>query len=262
MTFNFKGKNAIVCGSTQGIGRAIAVKFAEMGANLVLVSRNEQVLQRTVTELSRQPGQYHQFAAVDFSEPDAVREKITGLLENIPIIHILVNNTGGPPPGRAIDAEPESYLKAFKQQVITSQILAQAVVPGMKRAGFGRIINVISTGLRQPVKNLGVSNTIRGAVGSWSKTLSRELGQYGITVNNLLPGYTFTSRLQHLIENRAKEQGKTIEQMTQNMISEIPAGRLGKPEDLAYAACFLASEEASFINGVSLPVDGGFLSCV
>ena len=262
MELRLDNKNALVCGSSQGIGKAIALQFAGMGANVILAGRNIELLKNTINELQRNEKQYHYYITADFTEPDSVVSEVENLLRQLGVIHILVNNTGGPAPGELNKADVSDLKSAFSQHVVVSQLLAQLLIPGMKAAKYGRIINVISIGAKQPIKNLGVSNTIRGAMASWGKTLARELGPFGITVNNLLPGHTFTSRLKSLIESRAKENNMTIEEMTASMISEIPVGRLGKPEDLGYAAGFLASEQASFINGINLPVDGGFLQCL
>ncbi len=177
-------------------------------------------------------------------------------------VHILVNNTGGPPPGTVIEARPEEFTTAFAQHLICNQILVQAVVPGMQAAGYGRIINIISTSVKQPIAGLGVSNTIRGAVASWAKTLASELAPFGITVNNVLPGMTRTQRLDSLIASKAEKTGKTIEQITQEMIREIPAGRIGMPHEFAAAVAFLASPAASYITGINLPVDGGRTLCL
>ncbi|TAL70407.1 MAG: SDR family oxidoreductase [Bacteroidetes bacterium] len=259
MDLRLDGKNAIVCGSSQGLGKAIAQRFAEMGANVTLLARNEVTLKSTVTEINLAGEQEHNFISVDFSKPEIAIQKIKSEISGNKIYHILVNNAGGPQPGEINTAGAEHLLQAFNQHVIMSQLLVQLLIPGMKKAGFGRIINVISIGLKQPIENLGVSNTIRGAMGSWSKTLSRELAPFGITVNNLLPGHTHTTRLEALIRNSANLASISVEEMEKRMIAEIPAGRFGKPEDLANAAGFLASGESSFITGINLPVDGGFL---
>ena len=262
MNFSLKGKNALVCGGSQGIGNAIAVQFAEMGANVTIVSRNEASLKLALTRLNKEYGQNHTYFSIDFSNPDVVFKAINDFISSGTTINILVNNTGGPALGRIIDATCENLMLAFKQHVLASQILTRAVVPGMHKSGFGRILNVISVGARQPIENLGISNTIRGAMMSWSKTLSRELAPNGITVNNLLPGYTSTNRLKELFEQRGKISGKTVEQMTQDIIKDIPFNRLASPGEIGFAAGFLASEEAAYITGVSLPIDGGFLKCI
>lgn len=262
MLITLSGKNAIVCGSTQGIGKAIAMQFAQAGANVILIARNEDSLLRTKSELSRTNGQEHHYIAADFLEPNILREKVNHFLVNSSPIQILVNNSGGPKAGNILDADTDEFLNTFKQHIICNQILVQAVVQGMKKERYGRIINIISTSVRQPIRGLGVSNTIRASVASWSKTLSSELAPFGITVNNILPGSTKTKRLYSLFEMKAKSSGKSLEEIKNEWMREIPAGRFGEPAELAYAALFLASPYASYITGVSLPVDGGKITAL
>jgi 3-oxoacyl-[acyl-carrier protein] reductase len=248
------GKNALVCGSTQGIGRACAVEFARLGARVVLLARNQDALEAVRETL---PGSGHRIAVADFHEPEQVRQAVAGALEAVEVIHILLNNTGGPAGGPILDATPEEFLRAFRSHLINNHLIVQRVVPGMKAARYGRILNVISTSVKQPIPGLGVSNTIRGAVASWAKTLAMELGSFGITVNNLLPGFTRTQRLASLLRDRAMKSGVSEEAMREAWEAEIPARRVGEPEELAAVAAFLVSPAASYVNGVSLPVDGG-----
>jgi len=257
MNLNLTGKTALVCGSTQGIGRAAAVELALLGANVTLVARNEDKLREVVEMLDVSLGQLHRYVVADFSNHQNVKEAIESYLRLVPDVHILVNNTGGPTGGPIIDADIDQFLKTFEMHVVNNQFLAQSVVASMKSAGFGRIVNVISTSVKQPIIGLGVSNTIRGAVASWSKTLSLELGQYGITVNNVLPGFTKTSRLDSLMETRSKSQGKSIEETEELMKATIPIRRFSEPEEVAAAIAFLCSPAAGSISGVSLAVDGG-----
>lgn len=259
MEVSLKNKNAIVCGSTQGIGKAIALQFAASGANVTLIARNEQKLREVLRRLTASKEQKHNFMVADFSEPEILRKKIHNFVSENPPVHILVNNTGGPDTGLAINARTDEYEIAFRKHLICNQILVQAVVEGMKKEKYGRIINIISTSVRQPIYNLGVSNTIRAAVASWAKTLSFELAKFGITVNNILPGSTKTERLYSIFEANAKTTGKPVEKIEDEWLSVIPAGRFGEPEELAYAAAFLASPLAGYINGINLPVDGGRL---
>ncbi len=254
MNLNLTHKNALVCGSTQGIGKASAIQLAALGANVTLVARNEEKLKDTVNELTTDQGQSHTYIIADFQDPERLQQKISNTKA---IYHILINNTGGPAGGPIFNATLDEFEKAFTQHLKCNHILAQSVVPGMKGAGYGRIINIISTSVKQPLNGLGVSNTIRGAVGNWSKTLANELGQYGITVNNVLPGATATERLNEIINHKAKKTGKSIEEISAAMKNEIPAQRFAKPEEIANAVAFLASEAASYINGINVPVDGG-----
>ena len=232
MNLDLKGKNAVVCGSTQGIGKAAAVELALLGAAVTLVSRNEEKLKTTLASLPASAGQRHGYLVIDFDNVSDLKQKVAAFATQH-TVHILVNNTGGPPAGPAIDAEPEDFIKAFSSHLICNQLLAQALVPGMKKDGYGRIINVISTSVKIPIKGLGVSNTIRGAVANWSKTLSVELAPFGITVNNVLPGASMTARLEAIIENKSQKSGKSFDVVKQEMISEIPAGRISEPEEVA-----------------------------
>lgn len=254
---DLKDKNALVCGSTQGIGKAIAVELANQGANVTLFARNEERLNAAMRELDISRGQKHGYLVADFMDPDAVERTIKTFMTRGQTIHILVNNTGGPPQGLAVESNAEQFLQGFKAHLVNNQNLVKHVVPGMKNSGYGRIINVISISVKTPIAGLGVSNTIRGAVASWAKTLANELGAHGITVNNLLPGYTKTGRLDDLFRKKAEEAGVTHEAFEKQAAEKIPAKRLGKPQEMGYAAAFLASPSAGYINGINLPVDGG-----
>ena len=257
MDLNLQQKQAIVCGSTQGIGKAIALELAQLGAAVTLVARNEDKLKYTLTELNRAAGQQHDYICADFSEPDDLATKIQAYAATKPAVHILINNTGGPAGGPIIDADLAEFKQAFANHLICNQILVQAVVPLMQQAQYGRIINIISTSVKQPLPGLGVSNTIRGAVANWAKTLSLELAPFGITVNNVLPGATVTGRHTSLIQARAQKTGQSTNQIEADMLAGIPAKRFGTPAEVAAAAAFLASPAAAYINGINIPVDGG-----
>lgn len=262
MNLDLKGRNAIVCGSTQGIGNAAAKELALLGANVTLVARNEEKLKACVSELDNSLGQTHGYVSADFSNPMDLKAKIEGHLAELNEAHILVNNTGGPPGGAAIDADVDEFESAFTNHLKCNHVLVQAIAPYMKKACFGRVINIISTSVKQPLNGLGVSNTIRGAVANWSKTLANELGEFGITVNNVLPGATATGRLSSIIENNAAKKGKTVEEIESTMRSAVPAKRFAQPEEVANAIAFLASPAAGYINGINVPVDGGRTSCL
>ena len=262
MNLNLKNKTALVCGSTQGLGLASATEIALLGANVILMARDEEKLKNTLSKLDTSLGQQHNYIVADFSSHENVSAAINNYLNNGNQIHILVNNTGGPAGGKAIDANIEEYLQAFNNHLICNHILVQAIVPGMKAAGFGRIINVISTSVKQPLAGLGVSNTIRAAVANWSKTLSSELGQFGITVNNVLPGFTQTTRADYVIKKKAADSGKSEEEVMKSLVAEIPVGRIGQPEEFGAAVAFLCSPAAAYINGINLPVDGGRTGCL
>lgn len=253
MDLGLKNKNAIVCGSTQGIGEATAQELARQGANITLVARNKDVLSNVLESLDKSLGQSHRFVCIDFSA-DNFLEKIQALDQSY---DILINNTGGPAGGPIIDAKPQAFLDAFKMHLINNQLLVSHVVNSMKVKNFGRIINVISTSVKAPIQGLGVSNTIRAAVANWAKTLSLELGPFGITVNNVLPGFTNTNRLTSIIQRKANEQSKSIDDVSKAMQSSVPARRFGESHEVANAVAFLSSVGASYINGINLPVDGG-----
>ena len=258
MDLNLNGKSALVCGSSQGIGLASAQEIALLGANVTLLARNEQSLNQSLSTLDTSHNQEHSVLIADFTDNQAVRE----LVDEHNQFHILVNNTGGPPGGQAIDASEEEFLQAFTNHLINNHILAKAVTPFMRSVGYGRIINIISTSVKAPIPGLGVSNTIRGAVNSWSKTLANELGQYGITVNNVLPGATSTVRLSAIIENKAAKMAKSVAEVENAMMAEIPAKRFADASEVASAVAFLASPAASYINGISIAVDGGRTGCL
>lgn len=256
MNLSLEGKYAIICGSTQGIGLAIAEELALMGANCTLVARNEDALKAAVQTLDISLRQEHGYLVADFFKPDELKKIIETHVSTNPV-HVLVNNSGGPPGGPIIDATEEAFLQAFNQHLICNHIMTKACIPSMKKEGFGRIINIISTSVKIPLKNLGVSNTIRGAVASWAKTMSNELGAFNITVNNVLPGFTSTQRLTTLIENIAKRGNVLVEVVEKNMKEEVPMKRFADAIEIASVAAFLASPAASYVNGVSIPVDGG-----
>ncbi len=261
MNLDLTNRTALVCGSTQGLGYASATELALLGCSVVLMARNEDKLKEALQSLDIAKGQQHQYLVADFTDINAVKTAITGFLQDN-TIHILVNNTGGPTGGSALTAKPEEFLSAFNNHLINNHNLAQAVVPGMKQAGFGRIINIISTSVKSPIPGLGVSNTIRAAVANWAKTLATELGPFGITVNNVLPGFTKTVRADYVIASKAKATNATAEAVMKALLAEIPAGRMGQPEEFGAAVAFLCSPAAAYINGINLPVDGGRLNCL
>jgi len=261
MNISLEGKRAVVCGSTQGIGKATATELAQLGASITLVARNEEKLKSVLTELDSSKGQKHNYISVDFTQPEDLRIKLTAFAKENNA-NILVNNTGGPAGGPANAAHTDEYIQAFTNHLICNQIMVQSLMEGMKAEGYGRIINIISTSVKQPLNGLGVSNTIRGAVASWSKTLANELGGFNITVNNVLPGATNTVRLKSIIENKAKKTGQTEADVLETMKNQVPMKRIAEAEEVANAIAFLASPAASYINGINIPVDGGRTACL
>ncbi|MGZ0014974.1 SDR family oxidoreductase [Yeosuana sp. AK3] len=255
MNLNLNNKYALVCGSTQGIGKATAIALANEGAKVTLVARNRDKLKAVIAEMPN--SEHHSFIVADFSNPRDLQEQVITFIEKYHGFHVLINNTGGPRSGDILNASLEEFDNAFTQHLKCNHVLAQAVIPFMKTEGFGRIVNIISTSVKEPIPGLGVSNTIRGAVGNWSKTLSIEVGSFGITVNNVLPGFTETERLNEIIKVKANGAGTSVEAMTEIMKNYSPAKRFAKPEETAHVITFLASEAASYVNGINIPVDGG-----
>lgn len=255
MDINLEGKTALVCGSTQGIGKAAAMELASLGAAVILVARNREKLSEVLQELPVVKQAAHSFLEADFSDIAALKKALHSLEGKT--IHILVNNTGGPPSGPITNAKEEEFIQAFNNHLLCNHLLAQTVIQSMKKAGYGRIINVISTSVKIPLKNLGVSNTIRAAVANWSKTMANELAPFNITVNNVLPGATHTQRLQSIMETKSANTKVAFDEVQEEMIAEIPMKRFGKAEEIANAIAFLASPAASYITGINVPVDGG-----
>ncbi|MEO8459687.1 MAG: SDR family oxidoreductase [Dokdonella sp.] len=257
MNLDLAGRHALVCGGSQGIGRASALELAALGADVTVLARSPASLQSVVAELPRvHSAQRHGFIAVDMSDHVTLRTKVEATASAHPI-EILLNNSGGPPGGPAHTATSEAFLAAFQQHLIAAQVLLQAVLPGMRTSAWGRIVNIISTSVKEPIRNLGVSNTVRGAVASWAKTLASELGGLGITVNNVLPGYTKTQRLEQILADRSKATGKSTDEVAGAMLASVPAARFAEAHEIASVVAFLCSPAAAYINGINVPVDGG-----
>ena len=262
LSTSLNGLNALVCGSTSGIGEAVAIEFSKSGANVTLFARNEEKLKLTLSRLNNANDQNHHHIVGDFDDSENIRTTITNHIQSGNQFQILINNSGGPHGGLIVKADTDEFINGFNRHLICNHILFQALYEGMKIFGYGRVINIISTSVKQPIPGLGVSNTIRGAVASWAKTLSFEVADDGITVNNILPGFTKTERLSALIESKSVSEDKSIDEVTLDMKSTVPSNRFGTPEEIAKAVAFLASPAADYINGVSLAVDGGRLSSI
>ncbi|MEP7197006.1 MAG: SDR family oxidoreductase [Saprospiraceae bacterium] len=256
MEIDLVGKKALVCGASRGIGKAVAIALAESGATVTLLARNAELLESTVKALPQKFSQKHNFFTVDMSNLQNVQNFVDNELK-LNNIHILINNAGGPAAGKLYEATTTSLESAFQQHLLCNHLLMQSLIRGMKEESYGRIINIISTSVKQPLENLGVSNSIRAAVASWAKTLANELAIWNITVNNVLPGATETDRLREIITRESQLKQKTEEEVRNNMLSQIPLKRFGQASELANAVAFLASPLASYINGINLPVDGG-----
>lgn len=257
MNLDLTGKHALVCGGSQGIGRAAAIELAALGADVTLLARSREALDAALAILPKTHAtQQHATIATDMREHAELRAKVEATANAHPI-QILVNNSGGPPGGPANAATPDEFRNAFEQHLVAAQVILQAVLPGMKASAYGRIVNVISISVKEPIRDLGVSNTVRWAVASWAKTLASELASHGITVNNVLPGYTQTQRLEQILADRSKATGKSSAEIKQAILATVPAGRFAKPAEIANVIAFLATPAAAFVNGVNIPVDGG-----
>jgi 3-oxoacyl-[acyl-carrier protein] reductase len=256
MNLDLHQYNALVMGGSKGIGFATAVELALLGANITLAARGEAQLQLALVQLPKTATQSHDYICLDANDLEDITLKINDLVSK-KAIHILINNSGGPAGGPAYSADTSAFLAAFQQHLIANHKVTQLCLEGMKAAKYGRIINIISTSVKQPLDGLGVSNTIRGAVASWAKTLANELAIHGITVNNVLPGATGTERLSQIIGNNAQKKGISIEAASAEMVHEIPMHRFALPQEIAAAAAFLASPAAAYITGINVPVDGG-----
>lgn len=260
MNLDLTGRRALVGGSTQGIGKAVAQELAQMGAHVALIARNADELESVRSGLTTLKNQKHHSLVADYNNPEQVKDVVANYIGKGNEIHILVNNTGGPAGGPILLDEPEKFLTTFNQHLICNHILAQLVIDGMIAGGYGRIINIISTSVKAALPGLGVSNTIRAAVANWAKTLANEVGKYGVTVNNVLPGATATQRLESIIKNKAVKNALLEIDVKNEMLKEIPLGRFAYSEEIANAVAFLASPSAAYITGINLPVDGGRLS--
>jgi 3-oxoacyl-[acyl-carrier protein] reductase len=256
MNLSLEGKNAVICGSSQGIGLAIAQELTLLGASCILLARNKEKLEQAVASLSTSAKQSRTHYVIDVSDQVALQEILSDIVAK-QRVHILINNSGGPAAGPIVNATPKQFLQAFNQHLVTNHLLTTTLVEGMKAEGYGRIINIISTSVKVPLPNLGVSNTIRGSVASWAKTMSNELAQFGITVNNILPGMTRTQRLDSIVNNAAQKSGKTVAEVEKEMEKEIPAKRFGEASEIAAVAAFLATPAAAYVYGDSIRVDGG-----
>jgi 3-oxoacyl-[acyl-carrier protein] reductase len=256
------GRRALVCGASEGIGRAVAFALASLGASVLALARSSERLASLSAELPRpSAGQRHDWVAADLDQPEKLSDRLGAAIAHDPPL-IVVHNAGGPPPGPAHLAASEDYERAFRRHLLAGQTLLSLVLPAMREAGFGRWINIISTSVREPIPDLGVSNTVRAAVAAWAKTLSLELAPFGITVNSVLPGYTQTGRLERLIADRAAKTGQNAEAVAATLRAGIPMGRFARPEEIAAVAAFLASPAAGYLTGQAIAVDGGRTRCL
>jgi 3-oxoacyl-[acyl-carrier protein] reductase len=261
MEKDLEGYHALVCGASAGIGRATALALAERGATLTILARRNEQLQALRPILHKAGARETHALAADLDDRESLKRIVSAHLAQVGPIQILLNNTGGPPGGPLIEAKESDFLAAYGRHLLASHLLVQLLVPGMTEAGYGRIVNILSWSVREPIAGLGVSNTIRATMASWAKTLSKELPP-GITVNSILPGSIDTERLGHVLETLGKTSGKGAAAIKQSWIDSAPEHRLGRAEEIGKVVAFLCSPQASFVRGVVLPVDGGKLNSI
>jgi 3-oxoacyl-[acyl-carrier protein] reductase len=259
MDLGIEGRVAVVAGSSQGLGRAIADALAAEGVRLVVNSRSADKLARVRDEIVDATGAEVIAVPCDLTDPDGADQLVSGAEEAFGQVDILVTNTGGPPAGMFEDHSAETWRRAIAQNFESVVNLVRAALPGMKERQWGRIVNVTSISVKQPVAGLILSNSLRAGVTGFAKTISNEVAPYNVTVNNVLPGYTRTERLVHLAEANSEREGQTIEEVYEGWATEIPMGRLGEPPELGAVTAFLCSEQASYVTGQSIAVDGGWI---
>ena len=257
MQTSLAGHRALVCGASQGIGRACAEALAAEGAAVTMLARSVERLESVRAGL---PDGDHHCLQADLSNWEDAGARVAAHIADTGPVTILVHNSGGPKAGPAHAAAPEDFLAGLTPHVLGGQSLVQAVLPGMRSSGYGRIINIVSTSVVTPIKGLGVSNVVRGAINNWMRTLAYELGPDGITVNNILPGYVGTDRLSSLMAGRAERDGTSPAEVEAAWQSSIPLGRFAEPSEIGTVCAFLASPAAAYVSGVNLPVDGARLA--
>ena len=258
MIVSLKKRRAVIGGSSRGIGKAIAKQLAESGAQVTLMARSEKLLQEIIADLPTHEGQQHGYLVVDFNDFEGYKRVLTRFFSNNHI-DILVNNTQGPEAGGALEKSVEDYQKAFDQLFKSVVYTTQLALKEMQRSNWGRIINVASISVKEPLNYLALSNTIRAAVVTWAKSLAIDIARDGITVNNILTGYFDTERLASLNAKKAEKMGVEEDEVRTEMEKKVPANRIGKPEEYGFLVAFLASDKAAYINGINLPIDGGLL---
>ncbi len=256
-----KGKHAFVCGASKGIGEATAKMLAKAGANVTVCARNGDALTSLCEELGRLGSGRHQALMLDLEETDSLASAFDSAVETLGPVHILINNAGGPPGGPLLNNEVADFDAPFRRHLHAAHTLVKAAAPAMEAEGYGRIVQIISTSVKEPIPNIGLSNTLRGAMASWAKSMSNELAPC-ITINNVLPGFTDTERLGNLSNSIQERTGKSAEAVREGWLSQVPIGRLINPLETASAITYLCLPASGGIRGVSLAVDGGRLRSI
>ncbi len=261
MNISLKHKKALIGGSSSGIGKAIAEQLAESGATVTLMARNGDKLKSILSKLPTADGQKHQYLLVDFNDFEGYKNVISTYFENN-TVDILINNTQGPSGGGALEKGVNDYQDAFDLLFKTVVFTSELALKQMRKNEWGRIINVASISVKEPLSYLVLSNSIRAAVTTWAKTLASDVGKYGITVNNVLTGYFDTDRITQLNTKKAEKMGVAPEEVLKEMEARVPVGRIGDPKEYGHLVAFLASEKAAYITGTNIPIDGGLLKSV
>lgn len=258
MKISLKNRKALIGGSTSGIGKAIALQLAASGASVTLMARNEEKLKTQISELPTNENQHHQYLVVDFNDFPAYQKIISDFFKNTSV-DILVNNTQGPTAGGAMEKSIADYQQAFDLLFKTVAYTTELALQQMIKNKWGRIINVASVSVKEPLAYLALSNTIRAAVTTWAKTLATDVAQHQITVNNILTGYFDTERIHSLNETKAQQMGISINEVKSALENQVPMKRIGDPKEYGYLATFLASDQAAYLTGTNIPLDGGLL---
>lgn len=261
MNISLKGKKALVGGSSDGIGKAIAMQLAASGASVTLVSRSENKLKKISTDLDTSFGQKHQYVVVDYTNFENYQSKISAYFDTH-TVDILVNNTQGPSAGNSLEKHTEDYQQAFNLLFKTTIYTTELALKNMIQNKWGRIINVASVSVKEPLSYLALSNSIRAAVVTWAKSLASDVGEYQITVNSILTGYFDTNRIAQLNATKAKQLGVSEAKVRQEMEDKVALKRIGKPEEYGFLVAFLASDKAAYITGTAVPIDGGLLKAL
>ncbi|MEW6265860.1 MAG: SDR family oxidoreductase [Thermodesulfobacteriota bacterium] len=258
MDLGLTGRIALVCGGSKGLGRAAATALAKEGAKVIIAARGQEALNQAAADITNLTGAEVTPVSADLSDPEQARLLARSALSAWGRVDVLINNAGGPPAGLFLDFSDQDWEAAIRLNFLSAVVLTRELVPGMKERRWGRVINFTSIAVKQPIDGLILSNAVRAAVHGWAKSLSNELAAFGVTVNNVLPGYTLTERVRNLSLTLGRQRGVSPEKIIEEYEAQIPMNRLGRPEDFGHLAAFLASDLAGYITGASIPIDGGY----